>query len=394
VKILFFADGRSPIALNWISFFVQDGHEVHLASSFPCQPDLPLASVEFIPTAFSQLKKNSAPGAGRGKRSPAVGLRTLARQWLGVLTLPGAARQLAQAADRIQPDLMHAMRIPYEGMTSALALSRLKSIPGSHIPPLLISIWGNDFTLHAHANPWMAYLTRQALHKADALHADCQRDIHLAHEWGFSSEKPVTVLPGAGGIQLETFYPPALDKMPGPVVIQPRGVRAYVRNDTFFHAIPLILARQPGVHFICPAMSGEAQIEHWVDELNIRQAVELLPAQGRVQMAALYRSAQVLVSPTTHDGTPNTLLEALACGCFPVAGDISSLREWITPGVNGLLFDPADPHALAQAVLSGLEQEDMRSRARDYNLRLVRERADYSTVMSKAQAFYLSLLRG
>ncbi len=48
-------------------------------------------------------------------------LRTALRQWLGPLTLPGAARQLRLLIDQVQPDLVHAMRIPYEGMLAALA---------------------------------------------------------------------------------------------------------------------------------------------------------------------------------------------------------------------------------------------------------------------------------
>ena len=37
---------------------------------------------------------------------------------------------------------------------------------------------------------------------------------------------------------------------------------------------------------------------------------------------------------------PEAILEAMALGCFPIAGDIESVREWITPGVNGILVDP------------------------------------------------------
>jgi glycosyltransferase involved in cell wall biosynthesis len=40
----------------------------------------------------------------------------------------------------------------------------------------------------------------------------------------------------------------------------------------------------------------------------------------------------------------------MACGCYPVVGDIESLREWITPGVNGSLIDPGDVKALRMAV--------------------------------------------
>jgi len=45
MRLLFIADGRSPIALNWISHFVESGHEVHLVSTFPCQQKLDLASL-------------------------------------------------------------------------------------------------------------------------------------------------------------------------------------------------------------------------------------------------------------------------------------------------------------------------------------------------------------
>jgi glycosyltransferase involved in cell wall biosynthesis len=117
--------------------------------------------------------------------------------------------------------------------------------------------------------------------------------------------------------------------------------------------------------------------------LGIRAAVELLPKVARPQMAELFRQAQAVLSITTHDGTPNTLLEALACGCFPIAGDLEALREWITPGVNGLLVDPGDPEALAEAILQALGDGELRARAREENLRLVRERAEYGKVMRR-----------
>ena len=100
-------------------------------------------------------------------------------------------------------------------------------------------------------------------------------------------------------------------------------------------------------------MQGEPQATGWVQELGITDQVTLLPKQTRAQMADLFRQSRVVVSPTTHDGTPNTLLEAMACGCLPVVGDLESLREWITPGVNGLLVDLSHPQELAEAILTG-----------------------------------------
>jgi len=392
MRILFVADGRSPIAINWMRFFGEERYEVHLASTFSCSPDLKLASLHLIPVAFSgigRIKNQAESYSSISKKVPkrndirvmkaiSVRLRTAIRQWLGLLTLPRAVKQLDRVIKEVQPDLIHAMRIPYEGMLAANIESK---------KPLLISVWGNDFTLHARSTPWMANLSRLAVKRADGLHTDCRRDLHLAQAWGFSSNKASIVLPGGGGVQRNLFYP---SKMPpeDPLVVNPRSIRAYVRNDTFFRSIPYILERLPGARFLCPAMADEPMAQNWVNELKLAPHVELLPQLTRAQMAELFRQAQVTISPSIHDGTPNTLLEAMACGCFPVAGDLESLREWITPGVNGLLFDPNDPHALSEAIILALEHPALREIARNINLHLIDEHADYRQVMGKAEEFY------
>ncbi len=387
MRLLFVADGRSAIALNWIRYFIRAGHEVHLASSFPCQAVDGLASLSVIPAAFSEVKEGDGDAKtgggvmGRLTKLLPVGARTMVRQWLGPLTLPRAAKKLRAVIEAVRPDLVHAMRIPYEGMLAAMALDAASG------PPFLVSVWGNDFTLHAPATPWMGWLTRRTLQRADALHTDCQRDQALAREWGFAAEKPGIVLPGGGGIQMEVFYP-VEQALEAPIVIQPRGVRAYVRNDSFFQAIPLVLKEMPEVRFTCPAMAEDALAQRWIDDLGIGPAVDLLPKLARIQMAEQFRQAQVVLSITTHDGTPNTFLEALACGCFPIAGDIESLREWIQPGVNGLLVDPGDARALADAILQALGDDDLRAKAKEKNLRLVQERAEHGRVMGEAERFY------
>jgi glycosyltransferase involved in cell wall biosynthesis len=138
-------------------------------------------------------------------------------------------------------------------------------------------------------------------------------------------------------------------------------------------------------------MAEHPLASRWVDDLGIQRSVELLPKQSPAQMADLFRKSQVTVSPSTHDGTPNTLLEAMACGCFPIAGDIQSLREWITPGVNGLLVDPRKPQALAEAIVQAIKYEALRVSAAEYNTRLIINKAEYNHVMQAALDFYQSL---
>ena len=190
-----------------------------------------------MPVAFSSLKKaNQRPGTASART---VGLRTVIRQWFGPLTIRRAAQRVARIHREVKPDLIHAMRIPYEGMLAAdahgHAFDRLHL--GQRLYPAR--------AIHA----LMSHYTRWTMQVADALHADCQRDVRLAREWGFGVEKPGLVIPGNGGIRSDVFYPPA-KPVEEPVIINPRGFRPYVRNDIFFKAIPLVLAKQPNAKFI------------------------------------------------------------------------------------------------------------------------------------------------
>lgn len=382
MKILFVADGRSPTAINWMRYFVERGDEVHLASTFFCQPDLNLASLNVTPVAFSGARPTAASGSrprGGIWGASTLKLRTAIRQWLGPLTVARASRRLRPLIERIQPDLVHALRIPYEGMLAADAYTGKM--------PLLVSVWGNDFTLHAPSTAGMRHYTEWTLKVADALHADCFRDIRLAKKWGFAVQKPTLVSPGNGGIRSELFYP-ASTPASAPLVLNPRGFRAYVRNDSFFQSIPLVLKERPDARFQCASMAGETQALEWIEKLGIQQAVELLPPRPHAEMGDIFRAAQVLVSPSTHDGTPNALLEGMACGCFPVAGGLDSIREWITPGKNGLLVDPSDPSALAAAILRGLNEPALRGQAAQENAAIIAERAEYSQNMDRAAEFY------
>jgi len=383
MKILYVVDARSPIATNWIRHFARSerGDEVHIASTFQCSLDFPVKSLEIISVAFSSVKKSSQrPGSASART---LGLRTAIRHWFGPLTIRRAAQRLRGYIERVQPDLIHAMRIPYEGMMSADAYTGA---------PLLVSIWGNDFTLHAPSTSLMRHYTHWTMQVTDALHSDCQRDVRLARKWGLSEEKPYLIAPGNGGIRRDVFYP-AEKPVEEPVILNPRGFRPYVRNDTFFEAIPLVLSKHPNARFICAQMAGEMQAEQWIRELGIGHAVELLAPLPHAQMADVFRRAQIVVSPSVHDGTPNTLLEGMACGCFPVAGDLESIREWITPNENGLLFDPTNPHSIAEAIIVAIENKNLRKIAAGLNREIISARAEYGSNIRRAEDFYAKLVK-
>lgn len=385
MRLLFVTDARSPISQNWMRYFSARGDDIYIATTFSsAEMDFPVRQMISTPVSFSAVKKpSSRPGSASSRT---LGLRTRLRQWIGPLTIPAASGKLRRFIEEVQPDIIHAMRVPYEGMLTAHALQ------GTTSHPLFIaSIWGNDFTFHAPSSPLMRYYTRLTMKKVNALHADVERDIRLARTWGLSQEKAFLVAPGNGGIRSGVFHLPP-QPVADPVIINPRGIRPYVRSDVFFHAIPLVLAKRKDARFLCAGMMGETQALGWVRELGIESAVEFLPPIPHHEMGDIFRRAQIVVSPAIHDGTPNSLLEALACGCFPIAGDLESLREWITHGQNGLLINPREPQELADAILLGLEREDLRRDAAGLNAELISARAEYGATMQRISDFYQTAL--
>ena len=109
-------------------------------------------------------------------------------------------------------------------------------------------------------------------------------------------------------------------------------------------------------------------------------------------MANVFRRAQIVASPSVHDGTPNSLLEGIACGCFPVAGDLESIREWIMPDRNGLLFDANDEKSIANAIISAIENDPLRERSAGFNQEMIADRAEYKQNMKRAEQFYEGII--
>jgi glycosyltransferase involved in cell wall biosynthesis len=394
MKIAFYADARSPIAINWVRWFTERHIDVHWISSREAEPPLEgLASFQVIacfPTIAGEKRPNRIPGF-------ALTVSAFLRHWIMPFRINRPAQALRQALHDLKPDLVHAMRIPLEGMVAARALERRDNKSSR----LAISIWGNDFTLHASASPIMRTLTKRTVSSADGLHADCNRDLQLAQAWGLRKGVPILQAPGNGGIREKIFFsagkdPTFADRFAIPkdnlLIFNPRGMRGYARTDTFFLSIPYVLRSIPTAHFVAAGMAGSSEAEDWVRKLDLAHSVTLLPALSPEDMAACFRFSPISLSITTHDGTPNTLLEAMACGSFPICGDLESIREWIKSGVNGLLVPPDAPVILAQAVVRAAGDPSLRRSAADHNRQLIQQRAAWQTVMPTVEHFYRQIV--
>lgn len=402
MQILFLVDGRSPIARGWMSNFLSDDEfQIHVVSSYPLDPQTydQARSVHTIPLAFSNLAESNRQDSGpmgssrlrnRLKQTTYEVATGIVQRWAGPLEILRHRSEFERLVEDIKPDIVHAMRIPFEGMLAAEAMRQLPT-------PLVVSVWGNDFTLHAERSPLVSKMTARCLARMDALHVDCRRDHILAINRGFKTLKPHLVVPGNGGIDLNLFRSKAGEEglreeldipFDAPVVLNPRGVRDYVRIDTFLRSIPLVLSKIPNVIFVAVGLARNLEAQELTRTLGLSTNVRLLGQTTTGQMADLFGIAALSVSPASHDGTPNTLLEAMASGAFPIAGDIEPLHEWIEHGRNGLLFDINDPRDLAEKVITALQDPELLSRSALENRQVAEEKADRNSVKERISAFY------
>lgn len=99
------------------------------------------------------------------------------------------------------------------------------------------------------------------------------------------------------------------------------------------------------------------------------------------------KAADLMLLCSRTEGSPNVVLEALACGCPVVASDIESCKELLGGGARGCLAPVGDVAAFiaaARKVLTNPEQRGIRQSGMDY----VRSEHDLGRVVERWIALY------
>lgn len=148
-----------------------------------------------------------------------------------------------------------------------------------------------------------------------------------------------------------------------------KGVRVLANAWRRLSGIPLVVA-------------GKGPLE----ALEWPPGVTLAGHQSRQQVYALMRDARVLIFPSIcYEGSPLTIIEALACGLPVIASDLGSIPEYVTHRKTGLLFQPSDNEDLIRNVRWAWEHpeelREMRAAARcEYEEKYTAER-NYKILM-------------
>lgn len=75
------------------------------------------------------------------------------------------------------------------------------------------------------------------------------------------------------------------------------------------------------------------------------------------RLPEVLRRAETFILPSTFEGMPKALLEAMACGCVCVGADVPGVNEVIADGINGLLA-PSPTEEGVRTVLRRLAKAD------------------------------------
>lgn len=84
------------------------------------------------------------------------------------------------------------------------------------------------------------------------------------------------------------------------------------------------------------------------------RVVEPGEAWGTAEMVAWYNRGAFLVCPSGSEGTPNILLEAMACGCVPIIGPVGNAAELVVDGATGVIPARSSLAAFGQACLRAI----------------------------------------
>ncbi|MCW2541850.1 MAG: glycosyl transferase group 1 [Frankiales bacterium] len=133
----------------------------------------------------------------------------------------------------------------------------------------------------------------------------------------------------------------------------------YKGHDVIIKALPLILAEFPRTRWLVAGDgSNRADLERDVDDAGLADHVEFLGFVDDEQRQALFTTADLFVLPSRvprdHPGGEGfgiVYLEAAANGLPVVAGNLGGAVDAVADNRTGLLVDPTDPRAVAEAIL-------------------------------------------
>jgi glycosyltransferase involved in cell wall biosynthesis len=179
-------------------------------------------------------------------------------------------------------------------------------------------------------------------------------DEALFRELNIIRSNKLSVCVKGSGVDLDAFSPKSLpDKhifLMLSRLVADKGVREYVaaarRVKRYYSQVVFKLAGDLDPN---PAAINYNELREWIEE----GVIEYLGVVRQVQ--PVLATCRYYVLPSYREGTPRSVLEAMAIGRPIITTDAPGCRETVTHEYNGLLVPPRDIDALSAAMIRLIE---------------------------------------
>jgi L-malate glycosyltransferase len=244
------------------------------------------------------------------------------------------------------------------------------------------------------ASPWLRRAVLFAERGADGVVVNCEfLRRHLMEDAGIPAERIHLCY---NGIDLTLFHRAESvrpEKLPPESLVI--GVVCVLRPEK---GLPTLLEAFAAVRNLAPNLrlaiigSGPmlAQLQSLARDLGVLDACVFQPETGQVE--DWLRNIDIFVLPSLSEALSNSLMEAMACGCCPVASRVGGNPELIDDGVRGLLFPPGDAAGLAAALRELILGPDLRRRMADAAHDFVHANFSRETATRRVEQIYSGLL--
>ncbi|QIK79192.1 glycosyltransferase family 1 protein [Sphingomonas piscis] len=135
---------------------------------------------------------------------------------------------------------------------------------------------------------------------------------------------------------------------------------------------------------------GEGPARPWMQQ-QLPEAI-FLGEQVKDDLARALASADVLLNPSITETFGNVTLEAMACGLPVIAAAATGTTSLVKDNENGILVEPGDTEAMAEALEAYAREPELRARHGEAGLKLASVR-DWDTINSAVLRVYDRVIR-
>lgn len=291
-----------------------------------------------------------------------------------------ANEQLEKIIQEIQPDIIHSFEM--QGCSYPI-LKTMNKYPSMK---WIYSCWGNDLFYYQKFKKHNSKI-RQVLERINFIHTDCQRDFDLARKLGFNG-KHLGIIPGGTGYDIKGLDNFRISLQNRKTILIKGYEHLFGRGLVVIQALKEIQSELIdynvvvfGAHSVVLEYINKNQLPFIVYDRHGMKHNDLLQLMGR---------SLIYIGNSISDGMPNTLLEAIVMGAFPIQSNPGgATEEIITNGINGLLIDnPNNKEEIKGLLLQALINKNRLKLAFEYNQKLAVSRLSFEDNQQKVIALY------